>query len=158
MGCIRFFLTIYMVETLLSTTPHTHTGFLYRPGWLWTLRSACLSLPSTGIKDVRCHARLHYHFLLGSYLTFWFVDLLRAVPQQHHFWSPSLHNAVLPRTVYAPLWEAKATHQPEGILKHNWSHITLDAASLVLIFPLRVSHHLLSMGYCHGVLSNCSKS
>jgi hypothetical protein len=29
-----------------------------RPGWPWTQKSACLCLPSAGIKGVRHHARL----------------------------------------------------------------------------------------------------
>ena len=47
---------------------------------------------------------------------------------------------------------------PAAFLNFSGSHITLDKASLLFIFSLRTFHHSLSGGYCHGVLSNCSKS
>jgi hypothetical protein len=46
---------------------------LCRPGWPRTQKSACLCLPSAGIKGVRHHARLPHKFLIGSeFLTFFF--------------------------------------------------------------------------------------
>jgi hypothetical protein len=48
--------------------PRTH---FCRPGWPWTQKSACLSLPSAGIKGVR-----HHHQAISISLYFWMHVLI----------------------------------------------------------------------------------
>ena len=68
-----------------------------------------------------------------------------------------LCTVILGMHMYA-CYDRTNNHRPAAFLNFSGSHITLDKASLLFIFSLRTFHHSLSGGYCHGALSNCSKS
>jgi hypothetical protein len=53
----EFFSFFWFFETGFSVQPWLSWNSLCRPGWCRTQKSACLCLPSAGIKDVRHHTR-----------------------------------------------------------------------------------------------------
>jgi hypothetical protein len=57
------------------------TNSLCRPGWPRTQKSACLCLPSAGIKGVRHHAQLRGH-LCYSYTLFIFIEAVSLCSDQ----------------------------------------------------------------------------
>jgi hypothetical protein len=59
-----FFFLVFQDRVSLYSPgcPGTHNS-LGRPGWARTQKSACLCLPSAGIKGMRHHAQLIYYFL-----------------------------------------------------------------------------------------------
>jgi hypothetical protein len=48
---------VWLFETGFLCVAMAVLKFSYRPGWPRTQRSACLSLPSAGFKDVHWHTR-----------------------------------------------------------------------------------------------------
>ena len=71
---IFFLLLLFLVfpRQGFSVQPWLSWNSLCRPGWPQTQKSACLCLPSAGIKGVCHHARPSVHFLIFTVVVFIF--------------------------------------------------------------------------------------